>query len=225
MPAFMAASRRVRCSGVIFASCSSGMGISPVILGLVVTSHSPGLMFGWIICAAWTSAVRAAAQATLATAACKRFLGVKCMRALLRFAPGVSAACDDMPSTPGSPPEPHAIDAPYAAVSLQGRRLADELHLRQPLDQGRKRLLELRPGEHFPQTPMDAQPEDEVPARMIGAPDVEPVGIGVLARIAHGRQCREAEDVVARYDVTVNLDILQREPGIRSDHGLVAQRL
>ena len=48
------ASSLARCSGGIFANCSSGMGISPLICGFVVTSHSPGLMFGFVNSAACT---------------------------------------------------------------------------------------------------------------------------------------------------------------------------
>src|SRR5690348_11242725 len=43
----MAASIRARCSGVNFASSSSGIGSWPVPCGLSVTSHVPGLAFAW----------------------------------------------------------------------------------------------------------------------------------------------------------------------------------
>src|SRR3984893_9429938 len=123
------------------------------------------------------------------------------------------------------PLHPHAVNAADAAMPLQGGRLAGELQLWQPGHRGCQGFFELGPCEYLAEAAMDAKTKDQVTAWMIGPPDVEAVGVDVLARIAHCGQGGQSQDAVARHQVPIDLDVLERKAGERSHHGLIAQRL
>src|ERR1700730_15161017 len=91
-------------------------------------------------------------------------------------------------AAPRGPLHPHAVNAAYTAMPLQGGRFAGELQLRQQADQGCQGFLELGPSEDLAETAMNAETEDPVAAWMIGSPYVEAVGVDVLRRIAHRGQ-------------------------------------
>jgi hypothetical protein len=122
------------------------------------------------------------------------------------------------------PTDPHCVHTPNSSVSKHRRRTPGNPKVRQALHQRGKPFLQLRPRKDLAETSMRTGAKDQMPARMIGPPDVEAVRVGIERRISHGGQGRERQDAIARNDVVANLDVLASEPGNRSDRRRITQR-
>src|SRR4051812_34864348 len=97
--------------------------------------------------------------------------------------------------------------------------------MRQPPCHCAKSLLQLHSRERLAEAAVHTAAEDQVPARMIGAMDVELICVFVESRVTHSRHRRERDERLGWQHMASEIDLRQGKAWKRTNRRFVAQRL